>query len=369
MKRLFILLSVVLASVSAFAQRSAHTYAQPVNSVGDGSFSFGGFGNARTSGIGDTLRMTNIATGDTLVVYSAGADSGYLTGTDYWDDSAFAERYDFNGGDSSVTVIGLFAQFAGKVNAGSTKTISLNLWNVGAQQYITATNFYSGYPDSAFFSDTVLFTQLGIGATTDTLKPFLFNTAIGPLSQSFFAGYSMSYNFATLAGDTIGLASSKNGDRTSAITYEQQIISDIDTVTDTIINVQNATLYTDGNWRDNYTQNDSLKNDLAIFPIVVIAGPTGVKGVTRNNFTFFGNYPNPATDVTNIKFSLAKPEDMTIQIMDMNGRVLSTISQASLLTGEHVVPVNTSPMASGNYLYLIRTSGGEGMASELVVKH
>jgi hypothetical protein len=365
MKKLFILIIVILVSISGFAQKSSHKYALPVNGVSEPNTNFFNSTSARTTTIGDTVKLSNIAAADTpYVIYSAGADSGYLTGTDYWQDSAFAERYDFNGEDSSVSVIGVFAQFAGKVNPASTKTISINVWNVTPQQYVSGTYLYSGFPDSVILSDTVALTQLGIGTANDTLKAFMFNNATTPISYEFFVGYSMSYNFSALAGDTIGLASSLNGDRTSPITTLQVFMSDIDTVVDTIVNVQNATLWGDGNWHDNYTDNDSLSNDLAIFPIVVTGTPTGVKGITRKNLTFYGCYPNPAVNITNIKFSLAKPADVTLQITDMTGRIMNTITQSNLATGEHIIPVNTSALTTGDYLYLIRTSGGDGIASK-----
>ena len=133
-----------------------------------------------------------------------------------------------------------------------------------------------------------------------------------------------------------------------------------------MINVQNATMESDNTWYDNYTQNDSLYNDLAIFPIVKIGGPTSV-GITKKNLTFFGNYPNPATDQTNIRFSLAAGTDVTIQVMDMTGKTLKIITQNKLAAGEHIIPVDISGFAAGNYLYLVHTADGAGVASELTV--
>ncbi len=153
---------------------------------------------------------------------------------------------------------------------------------------------------------------------------------------------------------------------TSPVTSLQVILNPTDTLVDTVVNVQNATLTSDGNWHDNYTDNDSIYNDLAIFPIVVISAPDGVKGITKKNLTFYGCYPNPASNNTNIKLSLTKSADITIQIMDMNGRILSTITQSNLATGEHIIPVSTSALPAGDYLYFIHTSGGDGVASKLV---
>ena len=92
-----------------------------------------------------------------------------------------------------------------------------------------------------------------------------------------------------------------------------------------------------------------------------------ISGVTRKDLTFFGNYPNPAVNSTNIKFSLAAATDVTIYITDMSGRTINTISQAGLAAGEHTVPVSTENMPAGNYIYLVRTGTGSGIASKLTV--
>ena len=187
----------------------------------------------------------------------------------------------------------------------------------------------------------------------------------------------MNYNFATLAGDTIGLACSVNGDRTSTVytitSYTDSIVNmegtadSAITVTDTVINVQNATQWSDGVWHDNYTDNDSLYNDLAIYPIVVVGNPTGVNGVKKNNLTLFGNYPNPAANTTNIRCSLRQHADVTITVMDMSGRTLSTLNNANLGTGEHIIPMNTSSLPAGDYVYLLHTSGGDGIAGKMTI--
>jgi len=367
MRKLFILTIFILANISAFAQRTKVEYAQPVNSV----VRINPYSAARTTAIGDTSILSNINPLDTLTIYpvSPGDTNGYVTGTNSYNDLAFAERYNINGPDSSVMVLGLLAEFAGKVNPASGKMVTFTIWDdLGTSQIISLNTSYNGFPGNILDTLSAGITGLGIGATVDTFKKFMF-AAPGHSLSSFFAGYSINYNFSTLDGDTIGLVCSKNGYRMGGSFTTNQVINDFgDTLYDTIINVQNATMESDNNWYDNYTQNDSIYNNLAIFPIVVIA-PTGINSITRNNLTFFGNYPNPACDNTNIKFSLAGSADVTLQIMDMNGSILNSIKQNSLTSGIHLIPLNTANMPSGDYLYLILTSGGDGLAGKMTVVH
>ena len=380
MRKLFILAIALSINISAFAQRTVHGPATALNSVDNAGFGIiKANSTARTTAVGDTLVLTNIPTSDTpLVVYSI-PGGGYLTGTDSFGDQGFAERYDIDvaADDSSLVVIGVVAEFHGTVNPSSTHTVSFNAWSVDVPSAVSATYSYSGFPGVSFDSVVVPYTQLGIGAAADTIKAYLFTAVSGPVQSSFFVGYTTIYNYSTLGGDMIGLASSANGDRTSVkytvATYIDTVVNSAGTadsaitVTDTTINVQNATQWSDGAWHDNYTDNDSLSNDLAIYPIVVIGNPTGVKGITKNNFTLFGCFPNPASTSTNVRFSLLKNADVTIEVADMSGHCINTIKQTSLATGEHTVPISTSELPAGNYLCIVHTSAGDGIATKITV--
>jgi hypothetical protein len=370
MRKLFILTIILLAGISSFAQRSAGIHVHAINVIDPANNKFSKVNPAmKTSAIGDTLPMKNIADTATLTSYSLDSNRGFVTGTNYYGAQAFAERYDFYARDTTVQVIGVYALFAGTVNPASTKTITFNIWDQGVPDVVTDTLVYSGFPNNVLNSLTVPITQIGIGTISDTTKAYIFATPTPTLINSFFAGYSISYNFSSLNGDTIGLACSKNSDRTSRKYTDSFSVSSGDTIITIIRNVQNATMASDYNWYDNYYQVDSLSNDLAIYPIVVIYNGTveNVKGITRNNLTFFGNYPNPAANSTNIKFSLLANADVTLQIMDMSGRIINTLKESNLSTGEHIIPVNTSDLAAGDYLYLIHTSAGDGIAAKMTI--
>lgn len=370
MKKLVLFAVTALIASAAHAQK-AKPAATNVNAINPYAENSALPATGRTTATGDTFKLANITASDTLVAYNTVAGGGYTTGTNSYGDRGFAERYSFNASDSSMKVIGVFAQFTGRVSSATAKSVNLKVWNSGPQAMITGSLFYSGFPALLMNSKTVPLTQLGIGngALPDTMKKYMFDTVAVPVLGAFFVGYDINYSYSALAGDTIGLACSKKNHRTSAkywLTYA--LNADGDTLaTDTVINVQNATQWSDNRWHDNYTDNDSLFNDLAIYPIVVIGGTTGLSSVTKNDLTFYGSYPNPASDKVNIRFALANRADVTIQIMDINGRVVNTIKESALTTGEHTVSLATATMPSGEYLYIIRTSAGDGVAGNMSV--
>jgi hypothetical protein len=322
---------------------------------------------AKTTATGDTSTLSNISVADTarMLYTHAAPGAGYVAGTNSYNDQAFAERYDFNHNDTSVNVIGVIAQFGGSVSASSAKTITLKVWRQGNSVNVGDHLYFSGFPTDMVDSLVVPFTDLGIGAT----KQFMFPYGSDFLTGGFFVGYTMSYNYSTLAGDTIGLMSSLQNHRSvPGYTLKYTIGTAGDTTAiDTFITVQNATQWSNAQWHDNYSQNDSLYNNLAIFPIVVTGHAAGIKGITRNQLTLFGAYPNPAYSNTNIRFTIATDANVSVSITDMSGRLVVAENEVFLAAGEHTVAVNTNSLTAGEYIYLIRTSGGDGMAGKFVV--
>ena len=235
----------------------------------------------------------------------------------------------------------------------------LYVWNAGAPIALRSTFQYSGFPGAGLDSISVPFLDLGINSSADTFKSFIFATPTAFLTNTFFVGYTLNYTWGATNGDTIGLQETLQGERTTpAITV---------TSGDTTVNDQ-AVCYVPiaGGWFDN-GYDLGLMSDYFVFPIVIANVTEGVQGITKNNLTFFGNYPNPAVDQTNIKFSLATSTDVTISIMDMAGHTINTIAEKNLAAGVNVIPVNTSAMASGDYLYLVRTAGNTGIAGKMTI--
>ena len=370
MKKVFLLSIGVALSVGTFAQSAStrHAHAGTANAT-TALQDFGA--DYRTTAVGSTDTLTNWTGTDTLALYIVGtnADSGYCAGMDVYGDQAFGERYDFNSADSTLKVLGVVALFGGSVNPASTNHVTFNVWSVAAQSAapfspttgaVSAVWFDSGLPNTVLTSQNVPFTNLGISSVyggQDTAKIFMFTTPTGYLTQSFFVGFNITYTFG--AGDTIGLYSNRNGERTSAL----YTVSGADT----IVNDVNASQYSDGTWHDNAADNFGLAYNYVMFPIVKIGSTLSVNGVKRNNLTFFGNYPNPATNNTNIKFSLINATDVTVTIMDMAGNTVNTITQANLTSGEHVIAVNTSSLPSGDYLFVVHTAAGDGIASKMTI--
>jgi hypothetical protein len=71
-------------------------------------------------------------------------------------------------------------------------------------------------------------------------------------------------------------------------------------------------------------------------------------------FTLNGNYPNPFNPSTSISFDLPQSADVEIQVIDMIGRQVMTLSPATISAGANrTVQIDASRLASGTYFYRV----------------
>jgi hypothetical protein len=74
-------------------------------------------------------------------------------------------------------------------------------------------------------------------------------------------------------------------------------------------------------------------------------------------FRLFQNHPNPARSQTRISFELMNPSDVTIEIINIMGKVEKSYTYPSRQKGLNSVDMDCSALASGVYYY--RATAGE----------
>jgi hypothetical protein len=67
------------------------------------------------------------------------------------------------------------------------------------------------------------------------------------------------------------------------------------------------------------------------------------------------NFPNPFNPSTTVRFTLSKPEYVTIKVYDILGRELEILTQMKYSSGVHSVVFNANQYATGIYLYELQT--------------
>lgn len=83
----------------------------------------------------------------------------------------------------------------------------------------------------------------------------------------------------------------------------------------------------------------------------------------------FPSYPNPATDQFTVGFSLARPEKVTLRVLDTQGKLIQqALNEVSYPMGRHKVTLPLDGLASGTYVYQM-IAGGEVFSRRFIVTH
>src|SRR6185437_11303734 len=347
-KNLLLLLIAITCSFSGFAQ-------QLVPGTADSAYFF----NYQVRQLNDTL---------TYPVITGPGGLGYFTGMNKDDLDGYAECYDpgvndFITGDTAWHIVGVLSLWHGTYQPGTSTTVTIGVWPIDTLTIEAAGSGDSvtGYPASTMItSQSVNIANLGInpaGGNNDTMTPIMFTTPADHIFYPFFVGYTMTYDWNSLTTDTIALRSThqglgvgngnyyypkSNGSGTYKMYHSRNAYNDPNSVTAAPNPVTTST------WHDYLSISGLSKLNLSIVPIITQYNATSVNGITKNNLTFFGNYPNPAINNTNIKYSLKNGADVNVLVMDMVGRVVNTIKQPSQSAGEHIVTVQTANMPAGD---------------------
>ena len=76
---------------------------------------------------------------------------------------------------------------------------------------------------------------------------------------------------------------------------------------------------------------------------------------TAADFAISQNYPNPFNASTTIKYSLATPSNVAVEIFDLLGRKVTIFDEGQKSAGEHKLTWNAENQPSGVYFYKIQT--------------
>lgn len=94
---------------------------------------------------------------------------------------------------------------------------------------------------------------------------------------------------------------------------------------------------------------------------ILNAGETSIQkfvGLTEETFNFNTVlYPNPTNDASKLKLSLNETSEVSIEVLDMVGKVVYTVDSEELVQGEHVYTLNFSNQPAGVYFANVNVNG------------
>jgi hypothetical protein len=125
-----------------------------------------------------------------------------------------------------------------------------------------------------------------------------------------------------------------------------------------------------------FANDATLYQSSAIFydnVVFAMSGHVGVPDVAVAGATLRQNTPNPFNPSTRIEFSLDRPGDVAVTIVDVMGRHVATLLDGSLEAGDHHLiwngtMANGRPAPSGQYRYCLTTATGVVSRSMVLLK-
>ena len=78
---------------------------------------------------------------------------------------------------------------------------------------------------------------------------------------------------------------------------------------------------------------------------------------TPSEFSFYPAHPNPFNPVTTIRFSTKTDSHLSLRIYDITGKLVETLVEEKISTGNHTVRWNAEKFSSGMYFVQFQNSG------------
>ena len=80
------------------------------------------------------------------------------------------------------------------------------------------------------------------------------------------------------------------------------------------------------------------------------------------------NFPNPFREQTSLKLRVREQTAVSVELFDMQGRMLQQVARQSFPAGEHVIPVQVANLPQGTYLAVLRNGNGRILQTIQMVK-
>lgn len=372
MKKALLLLLSGICSAQLYAQVEIGVPAEATPKPGYVPFS-----NAqmKTTALGDTLFFGTQAIFGSGTNYNYNyfgpADSGFVYGTNAVNWKGAARLYDFSGSsnaDTGFNIIGVVARFTGKVSASNAMNFVIGVWPQSTAKVNYKTKYFLYGMPSGAPTASVTVPAKNVSLTARSTVYFPSTSVIVNNKNDMYVGYTLDYTWGStaLANDTVGLQRIADANQAGPNYYTVESASK-----DTLL-APNVIISEGGSWKSLlYQKGITNGGDPIIYPAIRFncgnCFPSSISKLANNGFSLTNLYPNPAVNNVNVQFGLKDAADVTIAIVDINGRTVKTIENKNMNAGSHTVKVETAELAAGNYLLAVETSLGGALAIQFTV--
>ena len=100
--------------------------------------------------------------------------------------------------------------------------------------------------------------------------------------------------------------------------------------------------------------------------VVVVEPGTSIMEIKNNSPLYV--YPNPAGDFAVFAFVTNEYQSVSVKIFDLTGKLLKTVVEGNLDSGEHLFRVETTELVPGVYFYFYANSKSRQTGSIVISK-
>jgi hypothetical protein len=280
--------------------------------------------------LSDTLKPASFNTG-TPVLYKF-FEGGYSFGVNKMSDRAFAQTYKVT---SSYIVDGIAFWAGAKQQIGDADTLNVIFYQLGGPGSDTSGPAIDA-PDTAYRISQITVDQVDTGSLTLVL----FNDSVLVLTD-----YAVGVDLSNINDDTLGIVTTTDGDALGTqLSWNK---------------------WSDGTWHTILESiNWGMDLDLGIFVIVDntsanIDDHYFVDGIKLSCD------PNPATVHSKIQYEIQDKAKVTLEIFDVNGRMVDVYHEGEQAAGKHTIRVDLNKLHSGIYYYSLQ-AGSHRLTKKLV---
>ncbi|WP_309610142.1 M64 family metallopeptidase [Flavobacterium sp.] len=83
----------------------------------------------------------------------------------------------------------------------------------------------------------------------------------------------------------------------------------------------------------------------------------GISTVAESNQIGISIYPNPSIDKLNVEVNLEKSSNFSLELVDLNGKIIQTIENKGVLEGKNISSFDVSKLSKGNYIIALKING------------
>ncbi len=111
-----------------------------------------------------------------------------------------------------------------------------------------------------------------------------------------------------------------------------------------------------------------LFGDFTTVPVIKTSPTSVAETEVGNGFRFDPIAPNPVRSVANIRYTLATPQHIRLEIFDSIGFHVATLVNEQQLAGDHQTPFTIAGLPSGTYMVQLRSNGDRKTQAMVVVR-